>query len=48
MVAAELQPSYIAIYRRQAAHFFVLPDGHVDITYKICFPRQWFEAPENY
>jgi hypothetical protein len=43
-----MQPSSIAIYRYQAAHFFVLPDGPLDTVYKISFLRQWIEALGDY
>ena len=31
----------IAIYRHQAAHYFVLPDGLLDVASKIRLLRQW-------
>jgi hypothetical protein len=38
----------IAIYRHQAAHFFGLPDGPLDVASKIRFLRQWLETPGDY
>ena len=43
-----MHPSSIAIYRHQAAHFFVLPDGPLDMASKISFLRQWFDTLGDY
>jgi hypothetical protein len=43
-----VHPSSIAIYRYQAAHFSVLPDGPLDTVSKICFFRQWIKTLGDY